>query len=126
MNKDKVIVFGVFDGLHHGHQYLLSEAAEHGDELVVVVAPDSIVQELKLKTPRNSLSERIEAIKKTGKAHHVVPGDSELGKWNVLTTHKPSVIVFGHDQHVLREVLEDYCLTLPNSVRFVMLDKIGE
>lgn len=118
------MVFGVFDKLHDGHHYLLSEAGEHGDDLVVVVAPDSSVEKLKAKIPDTSLSERIATIKKTNKAHLVVPGDIELGDWSVVITHKPSIIVFGHDQFELREVLEEYCTTLPFPIEFKQLDKL--
>ena len=122
--KIKVMAFGVFDDLHHGHQYFLSEAREHGDELIVTVALDSSVENLKSKTPSQSLSERIRAIKNTHKATCVVPGDIEHGSWKVITTHEPSVIVLGHDQYALREALEAYCARLSFAVKFVIIDKL--
>ena len=50
MNK-KGMVFGVFDGLHEGHKYLLTEAAKLCDELVVVVTLDEAVATLKGHLP---------------------------------------------------------------------------
>ena len=120
----KVMVFGVFDTLHYGHHYFLSEAREHGDELIVTVAQDSSVKNLKSKTPSQALSERIDAIKKTHKANNVVPGDAVRGSWKVITTHEPTVIAIGHDQYALREVLEEYCAKLPFAVHFVTIDKL--
>ena len=47
--KNKSIVFtnGVFDILHEGHISSLSEAASHGDILIVAVNSDSSVKKLK-------------------------------------------------------------------------------
>jgi len=36
----RVMATGVFDLLHPGHLYFLTEARKHGDELIVVVARD--------------------------------------------------------------------------------------
>ncbi|MEM4098073.1 MAG: adenylyltransferase/cytidyltransferase family protein, partial [Candidatus Micrarchaeaceae archaeon] len=45
----KVMATGVFDILHLGHIYFLTEAKKLGDELVVVVARDSTAERLKRK-----------------------------------------------------------------------------
>ena len=47
----RVAVFGVFDGIHAGHQDFLRQAREYGDELVVIVARDKSVTQLKGKPP---------------------------------------------------------------------------
>jgi FAD synthetase len=39
----KVLATGTFDILHPGHLRYLRESAEHGDELVVIVARESMV-----------------------------------------------------------------------------------
>ena len=39
----RVMAVGVFDLLHLGHVHYLTEAKKHGDELVVVVATDTMV-----------------------------------------------------------------------------------
>ena len=124
MRTKKIMLFGVFDNLHHGHHHLLSEASDLCDELIVVVAPDESVKRLKSNTPQQSLSERIDAIKKSNKASHVVPGDDIHGSWNVITTHEPNCIAIGHDQFVLREALEEHCSRLPFPITFVTIDKL--
>ncbi|EQD52190.1 glycerol-3-phosphate cytidyltransferase, partial [mine drainage metagenome] len=43
----RVMATGVFDLLHPGHLYFLTEARKLGDELVVVVARDQTARRLK-------------------------------------------------------------------------------
>ena len=43
----RVLATGVFDILHPGHVHFLTEAKKLGDELVVVVARDSVAQKMK-------------------------------------------------------------------------------
>ena len=61
----KVIVFGTFDVVHQGHIHMLKEAREYGDFLIVVVARDDIVCEIKGKKPTNNEDKRFENIQKT-------------------------------------------------------------
>lgn len=97
----KVMVFGVFDGLHEGHRAFLNFAKEHG-QLVVVVARDSVVQKLKNKTAINNENKRVEAIKKFMPQAVVMLGDEEQGSYEVIKKHKPDRIVLGFDQEALR------------------------
>ncbi len=108
VRNNKVMVFGVFDGLHDNHHYFLSEAGKYGDYLIVVVAPDSEVKLLKNKSPRFSLSDRIEKIKNSETAQLVVAGDDEHGSWNIIKTHEPSIVALGYDQQALEEALKIY------------------
>ena len=43
----KVMVFGTFDGIHDGHRHFLREAKKQGEELIVAVSKDEVVQKLK-------------------------------------------------------------------------------
>lgn len=105
MSDKSVMVFGVFDGFDAGHQFFLHKAIEYGDNLIVVVAPDIAVGDLKHKSPFHSLKERIEAIKRTGIAAYVVAGDAEQNNWSVVDIYKPDSIVVGYDQKVLKEAI---------------------
>lgn len=106
--KRKVMVFGVFDGLHEGHRAFLRLAKAQGDYLIAVVAQDHIVEHLKGRRPRLNLAERFRHLKNVDHVDAVVVGDSQLRKWDVLDIHRPQVIALGYDQEVLREELERY------------------
>jgi cytidyltransferase-like protein len=54
----KVMVFGTFDGLHPGHESLFAQAREHGDWVIVVVARDRTVQEVKGRLPLRDEADR--------------------------------------------------------------------
>src|SRR3989344_4689818 len=104
----KIMVFGVFDGLHEGHRAFLKEAKAQGDYLIAVLARDHIVEHLKGHLPRLNLAGRFEHLKKADHVDAVVVGDVNLGEWNVLDLHRPAVIALGYDQEALKEDLEHY------------------
>jgi len=99
------MVFGVFDGLHEGHRFFLSEAAKQCEELVVVVAHPEVVQLLKNRLPKNSLEERMDAVRRFNDSYLVVVGDTTLHRWSHLRNSAPQMIFLGHDQQELAEAL---------------------
>ena len=99
------MVFGVFDGLHEGHKYFLSEAAQHGT-LIVVVARDLAVQHLKHKTPQYTQDERMAAIRNFMHEANVILGDEQPGTYEVVKMHRPAMICLGYDQQVLGDDLQ--------------------
>lgn len=105
MSAKRGMVFGVFDGLHEGHKYFLSEAAKLCEELLVVVAPENAVEILKGRPPQHAYKERAEAIAALNSSFRLVEGDAALGEWNVLKIHKPDIVILGHDQHKLEREL---------------------
>ena len=107
-NKDKkVLVCGVFDGLHEGHIYFLNEAKKHGNHLTIALTPDQMVMSLKQHLPRYRFQERKDALLKTNIPDSVILGDTTIGAWNVLTEVSPLVIACGYDQESLFETLTD-------------------
>ena len=106
MNK-KVMVFGVFDGVHEGHRHFLQRAKTHGDYLVVVVARDEQVQLLKDKMPRNSEDTRRAHLIAEQVADEIILGDEEMGSWGVLRAHEPAIVAVGYDQHALHKALRE-------------------
>jgi cytidyltransferase-like protein len=102
----KVMIFGVFDGLHGAHKAVLKEAKAFGDYLIVAVAQDHIVEHLKGNRAKVNLNERIEHIKQEDAVDEVIIGDKELSTWEVVKEHQPAVIAIGHDQNTLQENLE--------------------
>lgn len=102
-----VLVFGVFDGVHDGHRHFLNRARQLGDRLVVAVAPDEVVANLKDKHPLYPLTDRISGVTSERIAHTVEAGDDVPGQWQVVYRHKPTTIALGYDQDGLKQALID-------------------
>lgn len=102
----KGMVFGVFDGLHPGHEYILIRAAELCEELIVVVTLDQVVAEIKGRSPKNDYNARVGALRNFSEKFIIVPGDSKVGSWEVLKRHKPDTIYLGYDQQAIAAELE--------------------
>lgn len=105
--EKKIMVFGAFDHFHKGHRYFLNEAKKLGERLIVVVARDETVLEIKKQAPNQTLDQRIDAIKNEGLANDVVSGDNIHGSWEVLKKHQPDIVALGYDQKKLGEALTD-------------------
>lgn len=102
----RVLVFGVFDGLHKGHHAFLRQARKSGDFVIVAVARDEVVRRLKGSAPRFELQRRMRELRRLPHVAKVVPGDSALGCYLVVRRHKPDVIVLGYDQRALYKDLK--------------------
>jgi FAD synthetase len=96
-----VVIFGVFDGIHEGHLYLIKEAKKQGNRLVAIVARDEIVKELKGRVPKNNEVERINELLKVGDIDLVLLGDPQMETYNTLKEVSPSVVFLGYDQKAL-------------------------
>lgn len=107
MRKKIVMVFGVFDRLHPGHLDFLRQAAQHGDELIVVVARDRVVVELKNKQPFHSEKERLAMVSEVSEVTRAVLGDEVQGSYGVIAAHQPDVVCVGYDQQDLVEDLDE-------------------
>lgn len=68
----KVITYGTYDLLHYGHIRLLKRAKALGDYLIVGVTADSFDVARGKINVRQTLMERIEAVKATGLADEIV------------------------------------------------------
>ncbi len=101
----KVLVFGVFDGLHEGHRALFGQAKQHGDHLIVSVAQDEVVKQLKGEFPRLTMDERIGLLNAEPLVDSAVPGDFALGTYSAIEEHRPEVVLLGYDQKALGEDL---------------------
>lgn len=101
----KVLVFGVFDGLHKGHNFLFQEALKQGDKLVVALAPDELVFKAKGHLPKFNFGKRVEHLKNIDGVSEVVVGDAQFSSWHILDKVKPDVIVLGYDQKGLEKDL---------------------
>lgn len=94
----RILVFGTFDHLHPGHEFLLQEASKRGD-LSVVVARDRTVEIIKGKKAQQNESERKTAIKKKFPKANVLLGNPSdyLAPVREIT---PDLILLGYDQQL--------------------------
>lgn len=100
-----VLCFGTFDRLHPGHEDYFRQASELGDRLVVVVARDETVQNVKGHEPLQPENVRLEAV-----AHHPLVSEARLGlpgdKYRIIEEIQPDIILLGYDQQAFTESLE--------------------
>lgn len=116
------MIFGIFDGLHEGHRKLLREAKNLGDYLVVVVAQNHIVEQLKGSQPRLDLAERFAHLESEDGVDQVLVGDEEQGTWQVIKANHPDVIALGTDQKTLKADLESHLNEFNPKPEIVTLD----
>ena len=92
----RVMATGVFDLLHPGHLYFLTEARKLGDELVVVVARDQTARRLKREpyVPELIRREMVEALKPVDRA--VLGSSTDI--YQTVVEFRPDVIALGYDQ----------------------------
>ncbi|MBI1838877.1 MAG: adenylyltransferase/cytidyltransferase family protein [Candidatus Colwellbacteria bacterium] len=98
----RVIVFGVFDGFHEGHHSFLSQAISYGTKLIIVVARDQSVKDLKNKSPRQSETDRLKSVRAFSIFAKPVLGDLAPSSYKVIKMNKPDAICLGYDQNFLK------------------------
>ena len=101
MNSRTVTIFGVFDGIHDGHNVFIRDAKKEGDRLVAIVARDEVVKKLKGKLPIHNETDRIKTLLKVSEIDLVFLGDPKENTYNIIKEIKPDIIYLGYDQKVL-------------------------
>ncbi|MCL4308753.1 MAG: FAD synthase [Thermoplasmatales archaeon] len=103
----RVMATGVFDLLHPGHVYFLTESHKLGDELVVVVARDQTVRRLKHEpyVPEQIRREMVEALKPVDKA--VLGSKTDI--YQTVVELKPDIITLGYNQAWNEQEIEREC-----------------
>ncbi len=100
-----VMCFGTFDGLHPGHEDYFRQSREHGDRLIVVVARDATVVDVKGDLPSMNEDERLAAV-----MNHVLVDEALLGnsddKYRVIEEFQPDVVSLGYDQESFTDTLD--------------------
>ncbi|MBW2991221.1 FAD synthase [Candidatus Woesearchaeota archaeon] len=99
----KILVFGTFDILHPGHEYFLIQAKEQAGfsdagYLIVVVARDLTVKQIKKEFPVNNETERLKTIQTLGYVDKAVLGSTDNDKYKIIEEIKPDIICLGYDQ----------------------------
>lgn len=93
----KVITYGTFDLLHHGHIRLLQRAKALGDYMIVGVTTDDFDKSRGKINVQQSFMERIEALKSLGIADEVIAEEYEGQKIDDIKRYGIDVFTVGSD-----------------------------
>jgi FAD synthetase len=117
----RVMATGVFDLLHPGHLYFLTEARKLGDELVVVVARDKTARRLKHEpyVPEHIRREMVEALKPVDRA--ILGSTTDI--YETVVRERPSIIALGFDQVFNEAEVEAECARRGAPVKVVRVSK---
>lgn len=105
----KVITYGTYDLLHQGHINLLRRAKELGDYLIVGVTADGFDQNRGKINVRQSLVERIEAVRATGYADQIIVEEYEGQKIDDIKRYEVDVFTVGSDWVGKFDYLNEFC-----------------
>lgn len=105
----KVITYGTYDFLHYGHIRLLERAKELGDYLIVGVTADDFDKTRGKINVRQSLIERIEAVKATGLADKIIVEEYEGQKIDDIRRYGVDIFTVGSDWKGKFDYLNSYC-----------------
>ena len=102
----KVIVFGTFDVIHDGHLDMFRQAREYGDFLIIVVARDLTVCEVKGREPKFDENTRLKQVEDLKIADKVRLGCVE-DKYQAIAEEQPDIVALGYDQRAFVDKLAD-------------------
>lgn len=105
----KVITYGTFDLLHQGHINILKRAKALGDYLIVGVTTENFDITRGKINVRQSLMERMEAVRKTGIADEVIPEEYVGQKIDDIIRNNVSIFALGSDWEGQFDYLNEYC-----------------
>lgn len=105
----KVITYGTYDLLHHGHVALLKRAKALGDYLIVGVTADGFDKERGKLNVEQSLAERIENVRKTGIADMIIVEEYEGQKISDIEKYGVDIFTVGSDWVGKFDYLSEYC-----------------
>ena len=108
----KVITYGTYDLLHEGHIRLLERAKALGDYLIVGVTSDDFDRSRGKINVKQSLTERIEGIKKTGLADEIIVEEYEGQKIDDIQKYGVSIFTVGSDWEGYFDYLKEYCTVI--------------
>ena len=105
----KVITYGTYDLLHHGHKRLLERAKALGDYLIVGITSDDYDRTRGKINASQSLMERIEAVKALGIADEIIVEEYEGQKIDDIRRLGVDVFTVGSDWTGKFDYLKEYC-----------------
>lgn len=105
----KVITYGTFDLLHHGHLNILRRAKELGDYLIVGVTNDMFDRDRgKLNVHKNVL-ERVESVRATGYADEIIIENYVGQKIDDIERYGVDIFAIGSDWEGKFDYLNEFC-----------------
>lgn len=104
-----VITYGTYDMLHYGHIHLLKRAKALGDYLIVGVTSDDWDKTRGKINVKQSLMERIEAVRSTGIADKIIVEEYEGQKIDDIKRYHVDVFTVGSDWQGEFDYLTEYC-----------------
>ena len=105
----KVITYGTYDMLHHGHIRLLERAKALGDYLIVGITSDDYDKSRGKINNQQTLMERIQAIRSTGLADEILVEEYEGQKIDDIRRHEVDIFTVGSDWVGKFDYLNEYC-----------------
>lgn len=105
----KVITYGTYDLLHHGHIRLLERAKSLGDYLIVGVTSEDFDKKRGKINVQQSLMERIQAVKATGLADEIIVEEYEGQKIDDIIKFGIDIFTVGSDWKGKFDYLKEYC-----------------
>lgn len=105
----KVITYGTYDLLHHGHVRLLERAKALGDYLIVGVTADDFDKARGKLNVQQSLMERVEAVRALGIADEIIVEEYEGQKIDDVRRYGIDIFTVGSDWVGKFDYLKEYC-----------------
>ncbi len=105
----KVITYGTYDLLHHGHIRLLERARALGDYLIVGVTADDFDKVRGKINVQQPLMERIEGVRATGLADEIIVEEYEGQKIDDIRRYHVDIFTVGSDWAGKFDYLNEYC-----------------
>ena len=105
----KVITYGTFDLLHSGHIRLLERAKALGDYLIVGVTSDGFDKARGKVNNRQTMEQRIEAVKALGIADEVIAEEYDGQKIDDIRKYGIDIFTVGSDWEGKFDYLKEYC-----------------
>ncbi|MCI8622559.1 MAG: adenylyltransferase/cytidyltransferase family protein [Provencibacterium sp.] len=105
----KVITYGTYDLLHYGHIKLLERAKALGDYLIVGVTASDFDRKRGKINVKQSLMERIEAVRATGIADEIIVEEYEGQKIDDIRRLNIDIFTVGSDWESKFDYLNEYC-----------------
>ena len=109
MNVIKVITYGTYDMLHYGHIRLLERAKALGDYLIVGVTSDNFDMARGKINVKQSLMERVAAVRETGLADEIIIEEYQGQKIDDIRRMNVDIFTVGSDWAGQFDYLNEYC-----------------